>query len=98
MSTEYHTTTHIWGNETYTVNFIFPEIGFILEVKNTTRNTLVFKLSSNQNPENLSEDTYSLFEDLDNISSYTHFLDWVMEIIGKEDNNILSTLKSYGKY
>jgi len=98
MNNEIIHTTVTWGNELYRIEFIYPKKGFIFQVRNLTKNTIVFVLRSEKDPEYLDDNFYDLIEDIDSITSYTQFLDWLFEVLHIEDNNILASIKGYGKH
>lgn len=87
-----------FGNETFSIDFVFPDNGFELYIRNLTKDRLVAKLKFNSNPETMDEKLYSMVEDLESINSYTELMDWLLEVSHIEDNNVLALLKNYGKY
>ena len=87
-----------FGDETFSIDFVFPDNGFELYIRNLTKDRLVAKLKFNNNPETMDEKLYSMVEDLESINSYTELMDWLLEVSHIEDNNILALLKNYGKY
>ena len=87
-----------FGNETFSIDFVFPDNGFEIYIRNLTMDRLVAKLKFNSSPETMDENLYSMVEDLESINSYTELMDWLLEVSHIEDNNVLASLKNYGKY
>ena len=84
-----------FNNENFTICKLIDESNDIysLLIRNETTNTILTKIKS----KDVTAIDY-LLKDIRNIKSYTELMDWLLEVTHIEDNNILASLKGYGKY
>ena len=84
-----------FNNENFTICKLIDENSstYSLLIRNETTNTILTKIKSKD-----VTAIDSLLKDIRNIKSYTELMDWLLEVTHIEDNNILASLKGYGKY